>query len=194
MRTGNSPLADRDGGMAGANIRVGLLFDPARVRFSDRGNAGPEASNGIRFSSDGPSLTLNPGRIAPAHPAFAGDSRCHWAPSRKALAAEFEIAGRRLFVIACHFKSMRALNRREEDYAKSSVTSKPRSSSSSPPIYWLATLKPLSSSWAISTTYRAPRRSSCSRANGFTICWTTGRAGSVTPAVTAANRRRWTIF
>ena len=112
------PLADRDGGMAGANIRVGLLFDPARVRFSDRGNAGPEASNGIRFSGDGPSLTLNPGRIAPVHPAFAGDHHRHWAPSRKALAAEFESAGRRLFVIVCHFKSMRAPDRREEDYAK----------------------------------------------------------------------------
>lgn len=112
------PLAERDGGMAGANIRVGLLFDPARVVFSDRGNAGPEDDIGIRFSGDGPRLTLNPGRIAPAHPAFAGDSRHHWAPSRKALAAEFEVKGQRLFVIVCHFKSMRSINRREEDYAK----------------------------------------------------------------------------
>jgi predicted extracellular nuclease len=112
------PLADRDGGMAGANIRVGLLFDPGRVTFSGRGNAGPEDSAGIHFSGDGPHLTFNPGRIAPAHPAFAGDSRHHWAPSRKALAAEFEVDGRRLFAIVCHFKSMRSINRREEDYAK----------------------------------------------------------------------------
>ena len=112
------PLADRDGGMAGANIRVGLLFDPGRVTFSGRGNAGPEDSAGIHFSGDGPHLTFNPGRIAPAHPAFAGDSRHHWAPSRKALAAEFEVDGRRLFMIVCHFKSMRSINRREEDYAK----------------------------------------------------------------------------
>ncbi|MBL8260636.1 MAG: endonuclease/exonuclease/phosphatase family protein [Candidatus Competibacteraceae bacterium] len=112
------PLADQDGGMAGANIRVGVLFDPKRLRFSDRGAAGPEDSVGIRFSGDGPSLTRNPGRIVPAHPAFAGDAHRHWAPSRKALAAEFEAEGRRLFVIVCHFKSMRALTRRVQDYAK----------------------------------------------------------------------------
>lgn len=112
------PLAHQDGGMAGANIRVGLLFDPARVTFPDRGCAGPEDRVGIRFSDLQPSLTLNPGRIEPAHPAFAGDDRHHWAPSRKALAAEFMVRGQRLFVIACHFKSMRSATRREEDYAK----------------------------------------------------------------------------
>jgi predicted extracellular nuclease len=112
------PLAQQDGGMAGANIRVGLLFNPATVHCPDRGNAGPEDSTGIRFSSRQPSLTLNPGRIAPAHPAFAGDDCHHWAPSRKALAAEFEVRGQQLFVIVCHFKSMRSTTRREEDYAK----------------------------------------------------------------------------
>lgn len=113
-----SPLAGQDGGMAGANIRVGVLFDPARVTFSDRGQAGPEDSVGIRYCDRQPSLTLNPGRIAPQHPAFAGDERHHWAPSRKALATEFMIRGKRVFVIVCHFKSMRSNTRREEDYAK----------------------------------------------------------------------------
>jgi predicted extracellular nuclease len=113
-----SPLAGQDGGMAGANIRVGVLFDPARVTFSDRGPAGPEDSVGIRYRDRQPSLMLNPGRIAPQHPAFAGDERHHWAPSRKALAAEFTIRGKRVFVIICHFKSMRSNTRREEDYAK----------------------------------------------------------------------------
>ena len=112
------PLAHRDGGMAGANIRVGLLFNPATVNFPDRGHAGPEDSTGIRFNHRQPHLTLNPGRIAPTHPAFAGDDRHHWAPSRKALAAEFELCGQRLFVIVCHFKSMRSTTRREADYAK----------------------------------------------------------------------------
>jgi predicted extracellular nuclease len=113
------PLAHQDGGMAGANIRVGVLFDPARVDFPDRGHAGPTDGVGIRIGEGRrPSLTLNPGRIAPAHPAFAGDDRHHWAPSRKALAVEFSIRGQPLFAIICHFKSMRALNRREEDYAK----------------------------------------------------------------------------
>lgn len=112
------PLADQDGGMAGANIRVGLLFDPARVAFPDRGHAGPEDKVGIRYCNRQPSLTLNPGRIAPAHPAFAGDKRHHWVPSRKMLASEFAVGGRRLFVIVCHFKSMRSSTRRGEDYAK----------------------------------------------------------------------------
>jgi len=113
--------------MIGANIRVGLLFDPARVRFPGRGDgvrfpgrgdAGPEDNTGIHFSSDGPRLTLNPGRIAPTHPAFTGDRQRHWAPSRKALVAEFEVEGRSLFVIVCHLKSMRSTTRRAEDYAK----------------------------------------------------------------------------
>ncbi len=112
------PLANQDGGMARANIRIGLLFNPLRVNFTGRGAAGPEDSTGIRFNNGKPSLTLNPGRIAPTDPAFAGDDRCHWAPSRKALAAEFEVQGQRLFVIVCHFKSMRSTTRREADYAK----------------------------------------------------------------------------
>jgi len=112
------PLARQSGGMAGANIRVGLLFDPMRVVFCDRGNAGPMDSVGIRYSDRQPSLTLNPGYIAPEQPAFAGDNHHHWAPSRKTLAAEFLVQERRLFVIACHFKSMRSNSRHEEDCAK----------------------------------------------------------------------------
>ncbi|MDG4550405.1 MAG: endonuclease/exonuclease/phosphatase family protein [Candidatus Contendobacter sp.] len=113
-----APLAHRDGGMAGAHIRVGLLFNPATVDFPARGAAGPEDSTGIRLNGGKPSLTLNPGRIAPTHPAFVGDDHRHWVPCRKALAAEFNILDRRLFVIVCHFKSMRSLTRREGDYAK----------------------------------------------------------------------------
>jgi predicted extracellular nuclease len=103
--------------MAGANIRVGLLFDPAGDFFrSGQRRTGGQHRHPLQRRR--PQLTLNPGRIAPAHPAFAGDSRHHWAPSRKTLAAEFEVDGRRLFVIVCHFKSMRSISRREEDYAK----------------------------------------------------------------------------
>ena len=104
--------------MVGANSRVGLLFDPIRAHLIDRGDSGPEDSTGIRLSAGSPSLTLNPGRIAPTHPAFAGDSHRHWVPSRKVLVAEFTVAGRALFVIVCHLKSMRSLSRREEDYTK----------------------------------------------------------------------------
>ncbi|MBK8181503.1 MAG: endonuclease/exonuclease/phosphatase family protein [Candidatus Competibacteraceae bacterium] len=112
------PLANQEGGMSGANIRVGLLFDPARAHFSDRGAAGPLDSAGIHFSAGGPRLTLNPGRITPLHPAFTGEGNLHWTPSRKALAAEFEVNGHRLFVIVCHLKSMRSMTRQGEEHTK----------------------------------------------------------------------------
>ncbi len=112
------PLAHQDGGMVGANIRVGLLFNPLRVSVSDRGYAAPTARVGIRFCDRQPGLTLNPGRIEPEHPAFAGDPRQHWLPSRKALAVECVVGNQRLFVIVCHFKSMRALTHRDEGYAR----------------------------------------------------------------------------
>lgn len=112
------PLKDRDGGQAGSNIRVGLLFNPDRITFVDRGDAGPEDSTQIRRLDGRPSLTLSPGRIAPAHPAFDGDPHYHWAPSRKALIGEFYFAGEPVFVIVCHFKSMRSSTRREGEYTK----------------------------------------------------------------------------
>lgn len=110
--------AGHDGGMAGANIRVGLLFNPATVSLPKRGQAGPEDPTGIRLRQGRPELTLNPGRIAPTHPAFIGDPHCHWLPSRKALAVECQLQGRTLFVIICHFKSMRAPTQRVAEYAK----------------------------------------------------------------------------
>jgi len=112
------PLANRDGGLIGANIRVGLLFNEHRVTFTDRGSAGPEDMVGVRLCHGYPALTLSPGRIAPTHPAFAGDPQRHWAPSRKALAAELHWQDKPLFIIVCHLKSMRAVSRRVQDYAK----------------------------------------------------------------------------
>ncbi|PIE83045.1 MAG: hypothetical protein CSA09_03890 [Candidatus Contendobacter odensis] len=112
------PLVNQDGGMAGANIRVGLLFNPAHVKFPDRGNAGSQDNIDIAVNNGRINLTLNPGRIYPIHPAFAGDPCHHWTPCRKMLAAEFEVGTQQLFVINCHFKSMRSMARREEDYTK----------------------------------------------------------------------------
>lgn len=114
-----APLAAADGGMAGANIRVGLLFNAQRVTCVEHGAAGALDAVGISFDQDQPRLTLNPGRIAPQHPAFAGAARYHWVASRKPLAVELLCGGQRLFVIVCHLKSMRASSRRSEDYAKS---------------------------------------------------------------------------
>ncbi|HXH04026.1 MAG TPA: endonuclease/exonuclease/phosphatase family protein [Candidatus Competibacteraceae bacterium] len=113
-----APRDGCDGGLAGANIRVGLLYDPARVELVCRGRAGALDTTALQRWPEGIGLSLSPGRIEPRHPAFQGDPERHWAPSRKALAAEFRVAGQPLFVVVCHLKSMRARTRREEDYAK----------------------------------------------------------------------------
>lgn len=113
-----SPYANQDGGHPQFNIRTGLLFNPRRVDFVDRGKAAPEQRTGIRLAAGRPALTLSPGRIEPEHPAFSGDSGRHWLPSRKALAGELQFQKKPLFIIACHLKSMRATTRREEEYTK----------------------------------------------------------------------------
>ncbi len=112
------PLAQRDGGLAGANIRVGLLFNPERVTFVDRGDPSPERAVSWVQADGQVALSMSPGRIDPLHPAFEGDARQGWLPSRKALAGEFRIGPQRLFVVVCHLKSMRANNRREEASAQ----------------------------------------------------------------------------
>lgn len=113
-----APLAHQEGGHPGFTIRNGLLFNPQRVSFVDRGVSGPGDATGIRRIDSRPALTLSPGRIEPAHPAFAGDPQRHWVVSRKTLAGEFHYQDEPLFVIVCHLKSQRAATRRAEDYAK----------------------------------------------------------------------------
>ena len=92
------PENDRDGGEVGGNIRVGLLFRSDRgLAFVDRpgGDAGTPAR--VLSGPSGPELSLSPGRVDPANPA--------WANSRKPLAGELTFRGRRLFVVANHFVS-----------------------------------------------------------------------------------------
>lgn len=113
-----APFPNRDGGQAGFNIRVGLLFDPRRIGVVERGTAGPEDPVAVRCRQGRAELDPSPGRVEPQHPAFAGDLYRHWRPSRKTLAAELRVADQTLFVLVCHFKSMRAALRRDEDYAK----------------------------------------------------------------------------
>lgn len=115
-----APLAGADGGQAGFNIRVGALHDPARLAAVERQPGGALDATGVRRGPDGcAQLTRSPGRIAPLDPAFAGCGEHHWRPSRKALALEYACAdGRPLVLVNCHLKSMRAENRRAEDYAK----------------------------------------------------------------------------
>ncbi len=96
------PENNRDGGQPGGNIRVALLYDPARVALVARGAARPHDPVEIVGRGRTMGLSLSPGRLAPGSTAFdlrAGEG------VRKSLVAQFEAAGRSLFVIANHWTS-----------------------------------------------------------------------------------------
>lgn len=89
-----NPVNNQDGGEPGGNIRVGFLFNPARVSFVDRGACGSVDATAV---NPGPQLSCSPGRVDPANVA--------WDASRKPLAGEFTFQGQTVFVIANHFNS-----------------------------------------------------------------------------------------
>jgi len=96
------PENNRDGGQPGGNIRVALLFDPARVELVKRGAA--RANDPVEIVGRGRTmgLSLSPGRLAPGSAAFdlrAGEG------VRKSLVAQFRAGGESLFVIANHWTS-----------------------------------------------------------------------------------------
>ncbi|GAA2428266.1 endonuclease/exonuclease/phosphatase family protein [Streptomyces mauvecolor] len=91
------PENNKDGGEPGGNIRQGFLFNPARVSFTDRPGGDYKTAVGVTGTKGHPALTLSPGRIDPANPA--------WTDSRKPLAGEFVFKGKTVFVIANHFAS-----------------------------------------------------------------------------------------
>ncbi|MDY7095468.1 MAG: esterase-like activity of phytase family protein [Acidobacteriota bacterium] len=110
------PENNADGGQPGGNIRVAYLFNPQRVRFVDRGDAGPRDATAIQATDDGPRLTLSPGRVAPLAPSFDGDEEKGWEGGRRSLAAEMLFTpgtGReeRFFLINNHWKSKRGDDR-----------------------------------------------------------------------------------
>ncbi|MFJ7408919.1 MULTISPECIES: endonuclease [unclassified Lysinibacillus] len=88
------PVNNADGGAPNANIRVGFLYNPARVNLKEGIPAG-DAITAVGYQ-DG-HLTLNPGRIDPTNEAFNN--------SRKPLAAQFEFQGEDVVVIANHWNS-----------------------------------------------------------------------------------------
>jgi predicted extracellular nuclease len=92
------PQNDQDGGQPGGNIRQVLLFRPDRgVSFVAR-PAG-DATTPVRVTKrhGDPQLSVNPGRIEPADPA--------WASSRKPLVGQLRFRGHDVFVVANHFAS-----------------------------------------------------------------------------------------
>jgi predicted extracellular nuclease len=95
------PADGADGGAPGGNIRVAFLYDPLRVGFVPR--AGGTADRAVALLPDG-TLDVNPGRVAPSDRAWA-EGADGFSGTRKPLAAMFEVAGRRLLLVAAHLKS-----------------------------------------------------------------------------------------
>ncbi|HCA85031.1 MAG TPA: endonuclease/exonuclease/phosphatase [Streptomyces sp.] len=91
------PQDDADGGEPGGNIRVGFLYNPARVGFTDRPGGDATTAVSVVDSNGTAALSVSPGRIDPAHSA--------WDNSRKPLAGEFTFQGKTVFVVANHFNS-----------------------------------------------------------------------------------------
>ncbi|SDM35810.1 hypothetical protein SAMN05518871_10129 [Psychrobacillus sp. OK028] len=88
------PVNNQDGGAPNANIRVGFLYNPDRVKLTEGSSAG-NATTAVGYK-DG-KLTLNPGRIDPTNSAFNS--------SRKPLAGQFDFKGESVVVIANHWNS-----------------------------------------------------------------------------------------
>ncbi len=96
------PEDGRDGGQPGGNIRVALLFDPARVELVRRGAARANDTAEIVGRGSTLALALSPARLAPRSSAF--DLR-QGEGVRKSLVAEFRVGGKALFIVANHWTS-----------------------------------------------------------------------------------------
>ena len=93
-----NPVDDQDGGEPGGNIRVGFLFRTDRgLEFIARPGGTPTSNTTVVDHPSGPRLSASPGRIQPGNAAFNA--------SRKPLAGEFRLRGKKVFVIANHFNS-----------------------------------------------------------------------------------------
>ncbi|MBA2809998.1 endonuclease/exonuclease/phosphatase family protein [Streptomyces sp. KM273126] len=112
-----NPSNGQDGGEPGGNIRVGFLYNPARVGFTDR--PGGTATNAVSVVNNGgtAALSYSPGRINPTNSAWSG--------SRKPLVGEFTFQGKTVFLIANHFTSKggdQSLDARVQPPTRSSET------------------------------------------------------------------------
>ncbi|WP_161225415.1 endonuclease/exonuclease/phosphatase family protein [Streptomyces sp. SID8352] len=111
------PVDKADGGQPGGNIRQVFLFNSRRVAFTDRPGGDAVTATRVHKVRGKAALTLSPGRVAPADPAFKD--------SRKPLAGEFVFRGRTVVVIANHFSSKggdQGLTARFQPPARSSET------------------------------------------------------------------------
>ena len=92
------PLPDKDGGVPGANIRVGFLYRLDRgLSLVDAPRGDAQTPIDVDTLNGRVALSLNPGRIDPTNSAFTN--------SRKPLIVSFLIEDQPLFVINNHFIS-----------------------------------------------------------------------------------------
>lgn len=97
-----NPENNQDGGQTGGNIRVGFLFNPARVSFVDRPGATSTNNTTVINTPGGiPQLSASPGRIVDTN-LVDGNA---FATSRKPLVGEFIFQGQTVFVVGNHFNS-----------------------------------------------------------------------------------------
>jgi len=95
-----APADDKDGGQPGGNIRTSYLYQSSIIRLS-KPNPGTALEPNEVLA--GPTLKYNPGRIDPLNEA--------WTASRKPLAAEWEVIGKKgksdgkFFTVNVHFGS-----------------------------------------------------------------------------------------
>ncbi len=95
------PLNNQDGGVPGGNIRTGFLFRTDRgLEFIDRPGGDATTPATVVSSPSGPQLSISPGRVDPGNTAWSSPEGV-----RKPLVGEFRAHGKKLFVIANHWKS-----------------------------------------------------------------------------------------
>ncbi|WP_079524677.1 chitobiase/beta-hexosaminidase C-terminal domain-containing protein [Solibacillus isronensis] len=87
-----TPINNTSGGAPGGNIRVGYLYNPARVSLVEGAKGTGEQANA--WTEEG-SLALNPGFVNPSK----------FEDTRKPIAAEFEFQEERIVVIGAHLNS-----------------------------------------------------------------------------------------
>ncbi|MBU0956312.1 MAG: hypothetical protein KKI09_12860, partial [Spirochaetes bacterium] len=89
------PANNQDGGWTGANIRVGFIFNGARVSFVDVPGGDSTTSVSVSSVNGKPGLSTSPGRISVES----------FGNSRKPLAGHFVFNSRDIFVIGNHLAS-----------------------------------------------------------------------------------------
>ena len=88
------PILHGEGGKPGGNIRISVMYNANKVGY--RENNAPSSRTEAWINNQG-SLQYNPGRVYPNDDAFKG--------SRKSIVVEFEVFGKKLFIIGNHFNS-----------------------------------------------------------------------------------------